>query len=142
MSSISTKGFSADTYNQVQKIVQEKVELLKKMSEQAYQKGLEQAKPYLDKNPKIKEVLDKNADALKGGDLGALWKQVKDAASSGNTEDLEKFAKTQAENAKNKGQSLASSMGIDLDKYMNMVSYLCRDFQTRANSNITAPRRQ
>ena len=72
VSSISTKGFSADTYNQVQKIVQEKVELLKKMSEQAYQKGLEQAKPYLDKNPKIKEVLDKNADALKGGDLSLI----------------------------------------------------------------------
>lgn len=121
MSSISTKGFSADTYNQVQKIVQEKVDLLKKMSEQAYQKGLEQAKPYLDKNPKIKEILEKNADALKGGDLGALWKQVKDAASSGNTEDLEKFAKDTAEKAKSKGESLSSSMGIDLDKYMNMV---------------------
>jgi len=42
---------------------------------------------------------------------------VKDAASSGKTEDLEKFVKNTAEQAKNKGQS----MGLDLDKYMNMI---------------------
>lgn len=72
-----------------------------------------QAKPYLDKNPQIKKLVEENKDALMQGDLSSLWEKVK----SGNTEDVEKFVKDTAEKAKNKG----SQMGFDVDKYMKMI---------------------
>jgi len=56
ISTISTKGFSTETFTKVQQIVKENVDKLKKMSEQAYDKGMEQAKPYLEKNPQVRVV--------------------------------------------------------------------------------------
>jgi hypothetical protein len=141
VASISTKGFNSDTIGQVQKIVQDKYDQLKKLSDQAYQKGLEQAKPYLDKNPKIKEIVEKNKDSLMQGDVGKLWEMVKSAASSGNTDDLEKFAKDAGEKAQNKGSSLAKSMGIDVDKVGFVFSFVIARL-TRLAVHEHAPWRQ
>lgn len=115
--SIVGKGLSMSTIPEIKKLVEEKMDIMRQFGDEAYKKGLETAKPYLDKSPKVKELLESNADALKQGDLGALWEKVKKAAESGSTDDLEKFVKSAGDQAKSKGMD----MGIDVEKYMGMI---------------------
>src|ERR1700760_5020217 len=62
---ITKNGINSDTASKISKLVQEKIEQVKKLGDEAWQKGLEKAKPYLDKNSKIKELVEENTDALK-----------------------------------------------------------------------------
>jgi len=111
---IMKSGISADTVTKIKKVIEEKIELVKKMGDEAWKKGIEKAKPYLDKNPKVKELVEENKDSLMKGNMGELWEKVKKAVDSGSTEDLEKYVKSAADKAKDSG------MG-GLDKYFNMV---------------------
>lgn len=96
-------GLSADNVTKIQKIVQEKVDKMKQLGEEAYNKGLEQAKPYLDKNPKVKELVESNADALKSGNVSELYNKIKKAVESGDMGDLEAYVKSAAGKAKDSG---------------------------------------
>jgi len=111
---IVSSGISADTASKIQKVVQEKIDLIKKLGDEAWKKGIEQAKPYLDKNPQVKKMVEENKDSLMKGNMGELWEKVKDAVNSGKTDDLEKYVKNAAGKAKDSG------MG-GIDKYLNMV---------------------
>jgi len=114
ISDIFSSGISADTASKIQKVVQEKIDLIKKLGDEAWKKGIEQAKPYLDKNPQVKKMVEENKDSLMKGNMGELWEKVKDAVNSGKTDDLEKYVKNAAGKAKDSG------MG-GIDKYLNMV---------------------
>lgn len=108
-------GFSMDTANKIKKVIEEKTEKIKKMGDEAFKKGLEQAKPMLDKNPKVKELVEENADALKQGNIGELFDKVKEAVSSGNLDSLQQYAKQATEKAKNSG------FGQSIEKYAKMI---------------------
>lgn len=110
-------GVSINTANKIRALVQEKMEVVKKMGDEAWKKGLEQAKPYLDKSPQVKELVEKNADSLKQGNFTELYEKIKDAVSSGSTESIEQYIKTATEKAKSAGGGMAG----DLDKYVKMV---------------------
>ncbi|OJJ95186.1 hypothetical protein ASPACDRAFT_36783 [Aspergillus aculeatus ATCC 16872] len=114
VSSIAKEGFSVQSAEKVRQLVQEKKEKLQKLGDEAWQKGLEESKQYLEKNPQLKELVENNADALKQGNFGELWGLVKDSASSGKTEQVEKFVKDKVDQAKN-------SSSFDLDKWTKMV---------------------
>jgi len=114
ISDVLKGGFSADTAMKIKKLVDEKVQQVQKLGDEAWKKGMEQAKPYLDKNPKIKEIVDQNKDALKSGNFGELFDRVKKAVESGDTGDLEKYVKDAAGKAKDSG------MG-GLDQYLNKI---------------------
>lgn len=105
--SVVSKGVNANTVNDIRGIIEEKTKLVRKLADQAFDKGLKQAKPYLDKSPKVKELVEENADALKNGDTNQLWQKIKDAAASGNTSDLEQFVKQTV------NQSKSGSSGFD-----------------------------
>ena len=107
-------GFSAANIDKARKLIEEKVEQVKKMGDQAWQKGMEQAKPYLDKSPKVKELVEKNKDKLQSGDLGQLWQMVQEAAKTGKTEDLEKYIKDTAGKAQD-------SMSGGMEQLFKMV---------------------
>jgi 5-methylcytosine-specific restriction endonuclease McrBC regulatory subunit McrC len=100
---------------ELRKLVEEKMEKVRKLGDEAWKKGLEQAKPYLDKNPKIKEIVESNASALKSGNVTELFQQVKEAASSGNTDKLQDYVKQAGEKAKNSG------MGQSTEQYAKMI---------------------
>jgi hypothetical protein len=102
-------GVSMDTTNKVKQIVQEKTNRIKQLGDETWKKGLEQVKLYLDKNPQIKEILEKNTEALKQGNISELFESVKDAARSGNTDKLQEYVKQAGEQAKNSdmGQSIS-----------------------------------
>jgi gas vesicle protein len=110
-------GIGIGTADQLRKLIQDKIQEVRKMGDQAWQKGLEQAKPYLDKSPKVKELIEQNKDKLMQGNLGELWEKVQAAAKSGDMCDIEKFVKETVE----KGKSKAGGMGGGLEQYFNMI---------------------
>jgi ElaB/YqjD/DUF883 family membrane-anchored ribosome-binding protein len=114
---IVKKGASLDAVEEVKKLLQEKREKLQKLGDEAWKKGMDESKQYLDKNPKVKELVENNADALKKGNFTELWGLVKESASSGKTEDVEKYVKDKVGKAKDTAQS----SGIDLDKWSSLV---------------------
>jgi hypothetical protein len=100
---IIAAGWSGDTVNKIRKLVEEKTEQVKKLGDEAWQKGMEQAKPYLEKNPKAKELVEQNADALKSGNVTELYNKIKSAIESGSTEDLENYVKSAVDKAQQSG---------------------------------------
>jgi len=114
ISDVVKTGFSAANIEKVRSIVQEKVDKMKKLGDEAWKKGMEQAKPYLDKNPKVKELVEENADALKSGDVQQLFQRVKKAVENGDTGDLEEYVKSAADKAKKSGFG-------GLDQYLNKI---------------------
>jgi hypothetical protein len=104
-------GIGAGSIYKVKGLIEEKIEQVKKMSDEAWSKGLEQAKPILDKNPQIKELLEKNKDTLRSGNLTELWEKVK----SNNADDLQKYISQASEKAQSSG------LGKEAEKYFKMV---------------------
>ena len=102
MQDILKAGFSMEAVGKVQNLIQQKTEQLQKYGEKAWENGMEQVKPMLDKKPELKELVEKNKDKLLKGDLGELWNQVKKASESGNTDDLKKFVQDQTEKVQQK----------------------------------------
>ncbi len=96
-------GMSAANIEKIRSVVNDKVEKVKKMGDAAWEKGLEQAKPYLDKNPEVKKMVEENADALKNGNVQELFKRVKSAVEKGDVGDLKKYVQTAANKAKDAG---------------------------------------
>ncbi|KAF1964458.1 hypothetical protein BU23DRAFT_561904 [Bimuria novae-zelandiae CBS 107.79] len=114
ISDIVKTGLSAENVSKIQKVVQEKVEKIKQLGDEAYKKGMEQAKPYLDKNPKVKELVEQNADALKSGNVQELYGKIKSAVESGDTGDLESYVKSAVGKAKESGFG-------GLDQYLSKI---------------------
>jgi len=105
-------GFSADSVDKVRRLVEDKSQKLRQFGDQAWQKGLEQAKPYLDKNPQVKELVMKNQDKLRQGNATALFKQVKTAAEGGDFQKFEEYIKNAVDKTKSSaGQKASSVMG-------------------------------
>merc|ERR1712098_664508 len=73
-------GIGVGSLDQVRKIIEEKIQDVRQIGDQAWDKGMEQAKPYLDKSPQVKEFVEKNKDKLKNSNLNELWDQVQQAA--------------------------------------------------------------
>ena len=114
ISDVIKGGVSAESITKIQQVIKEKREKLQEFANEAWKKGMEEAKPYLDKNPKVKEIVEENADALKKGNFMQLWSKIKDSVNSGNTEDLEKYIKGVTDKAK------SSRLG-NMDKWLNQI---------------------
>lgn len=119
ISSLLSKGLSASTIPEIKKLIEEKTEAVKKFGNEAFDKGLEQAKPYLDKVPQAKELIEKNKDALKQGDIGTLIQKLKDAASSGNADGLKDYVDSAVNKAKDAAGGSGSGGGFE--KYLAMI---------------------
>lgn len=114
VSDVVKTGMSAENVKKIQNIIQEKVEKLQQLGEEAWKKGMEQAKPYLDKNPEVKKLVEENAEALKSGNVQKLYQKIKKAVESGDTGDIELYVKRVA------GQAKDSGFG-GLEQYLNKV---------------------
>lgn len=107
-------GFSFDTVDKVKGIVQETTQKVQKIGDEAWQKGMEQAQPYLEKSPQLKELVESNKSKLMQGNAMELAQKIKDAVSSGKAEDLEKYVKDTA-----KKTGMSGSGG--LEQYFKMI---------------------
>lgn len=114
-------GFSAEAVTKAKNLIQEKTEQIKKLGDEAWKKGLEEAKPLLDKNPRVKELIEQNADALKQGNVKELFHKAHSAVEGGQTKDLEEYVNQATEKVKSKGSQLSGGSGLEqyLDKIPN-----------------------
>lgn len=112
-------GLSAENLNKVKNILQEKLEKVKKLGDEAWKKGEQQMKPYLEKSPQVKKVIEENAESLKSGNVKETFEKVKEAVSSGNVDDLKKYVKDAGEKAKSKAKD--SGVGEGIEKYVKMI---------------------
>lgn len=115
ISDIIKTGVSAETIEKIRKLIEEKTELVKKAGDDLWKKGMEQAKPLLDKSPQAKELIEKNADALKQGNVVQLYSAIKESVNSGNMDQLEKYVKDATEKTKQSG------VGKEIQKYAKMI---------------------
>ncbi|KAI8207501.1 hypothetical protein K4K52_002232 [Colletotrichum sp. SAR 10_76] len=113
-------GLTASNFEKARKLIEDKIQQVKKLGDEAWKKALEEAKPYLDKNPKVKELLEKNADALKQGNAKEVFEKAKSAVDSGDLGGLEKYVGDAVDKAKSKGSQLGGSFG-GLDQYFKMI---------------------
>ncbi|KAF2228204.1 hypothetical protein BDZ85DRAFT_13103 [Elsinoe ampelina] len=101
-------GINSTSISKVKKIIENQTQELQKYSDQAWQTGLKQISPYLEKNPKLKELVESNAEALKKGDVSQLFQKVKSGIDSGDFDELKKYVEQTVQQA---GQ--AASGGFD-----------------------------
>ncbi|KAK4096101.1 hypothetical protein N658DRAFT_501965 [Parathielavia hyrcaniae] len=106
---VMASGFSAESADKVRKIVEERTQQIRKIGDDVWEKGLEQAKPYLDKNPKLKEMVTQNSDLLKEGNMTDLFKQIKSLGEGGDTSKVEEYVKQTVDKAKSAGSKTADS---------------------------------
>lgn len=116
---IFSGGFSEENLNKARKLVEEKVQQVKSLGDETWQKGIEAAKPYLDKNPKIKELVEKNADVLKQGNVSQLFEKLGSAEKSGNADDVQKYVQGAVDKVKSRAEDVAEGSG--LEKYFDMI---------------------
>ena len=114
ISSIVQRGTSTESAGEIKNLIQEKKAKLEKLGDETWQKGFEESQQYLDKSPKLKQMVEDNADTLKKGNSKDLWVLVKESASSEKIEDVEKYIKEKV------GQAKKSDLR-DLDKWLDMV---------------------
>lgn len=107
-------GVSTSTIPKIQSLVQEKMQKIQELGGKVWDQGMEKAKPYLDKSPEVKKLLEENKEKLKKqGNVQELYEKVKDAVQSGNTDPLKQYVKKV-------GQSSGGGGG-GLEKYLNML---------------------
>jgi len=99
-----SSGFSAESADKVRKIVEERTQQIRKVGDEFWDKGLEQAKPYLDKSPQLKELVTKNRDLLKQGNVAGLFKQITSLGEGGDVGKVEEYVKEAVDKAKAKGE--------------------------------------
>jgi len=109
---------SQQTVSKIQKLVQDTQDRMQKFGDQAWEKGMEKAKPYLEKSPEVKKFIEENSDALKKGNVTEVWAKVSKALDSGKVDDLKAYLKETTDKAKKGGKGL---MGKGIEQYINMV---------------------
>lgn len=110
-------GLSSENIQKAQKLVQEKTQELKKYGDKAWEEGLKQAQPVLDKYPELKEQVQKNKDKLLQGDLGQLWNKIQEASKSGNVDDVKKFVEEQV----SKGEKALGGSGGGIESLLSII---------------------
>lgn len=97
---VLASGFSVESADKVRKIVEERTQQVRKVGDELWEKSLEQAKPYLDKSPRLKELVTGNSDLLKQGNVAGLFKQIKSLGEGGDMSKLEDYVKQAVDKAK------------------------------------------
>ena len=116
---IFSSGFSPDKVNEAQQLIQSKASEVREAvggaSQEAWEKVMKEAAPYLDKLPDVRKLLEDNASAFmaaglsQGGAAQEVLARVKDAAQGDaaknkeKLEDLKDFVQKKAEEARQRG---------------------------------------
>ena len=115
---IVKSGVSASTIPKVQSLLEEKVQKIQELGGKVFDQGMEKAKPYLDKSPEVKKLVEENKEKLKKqGNVQELYERVKEAVQSGKTDSLKQYVQN---TVKKVGQGSGGDDG-GLEKYLNMM---------------------
>ncbi|RWA11793.1 hypothetical protein EKO27_g3316 [Xylaria grammica] len=86
-------GISAENPDKVRRLVEDRIQQAKELRDEAWDGSLKEAKPYIDKDPKVKGLVKKNTSALKQGNAKEIFDQARKAVESGDTGALEDYVK-------------------------------------------------
>jgi len=102
-----------DVVNKAKEMLSSKQKDLQGAGEQAWKKGMDSAKPYLDKVPDLRKTLEENRDAFAGlvsGGSTEIWDRVKKVANASKkdqqkaVEEFKSWAKEKADQAQQGGE--------------------------------------
>ncbi|KAL8967099.1 MAG: hypothetical protein Q9197_005620 [Variospora fuerteventurae] len=116
---ILKNGVSASTIPQIQSLVQDKSQKIREMGDKLWDKGMEKAKPMLEKSPEAKKIVEENKEQLKQGNVQELYENIKDSVQSGNTDKLKEYVNNTINKAKNSTSGGSSGGGIE--QYLQMI---------------------
>lgn len=113
-------GIGASTIPQIQSLVQNKTRKVRQLGNKLWDQGMEKAKPYLDKSPEAKKLIEENKEQLKQGNAMELAEKIKDSVQSGSTDDLKQYVQSTVDKTK-KSTSIKSNGNGGLEQYLQMV---------------------
>ncbi|KAI4266509.1 MAG: hypothetical protein L6R35_006939 [Caloplaca aegaea] len=116
---ILKNGVSASTIPQIQSLVQDKLQKIREMGDKLWDKGMEKAKPMLEKSPEVKKIVEENKEQLKQGNVQELYENIRDSVQSGNTDKLKEYVNNTVNKAKNSTSGGSSGGGIE--HYLQMI---------------------
>jgi hypothetical protein len=132
---VMSSGFSVENADKVRKIVEERTQQIRKIGDDLWDKGLEQAKPYLDKSPRLKELVTGNQDILKNENVTGLFQQIKSLGEGGDMGKLEDYVKQTVDKAKDKG-SKATGGGAGFGALSQLLGSVSDDAGRKLQDNI------
>ncbi|KAL8950994.1 MAG: hypothetical protein Q9222_003009 [Ikaeria aurantiellina] len=111
-------GFSGSTIPRIQSLVQDKVSKVQEIGNKMWDQGMEKAKPYLDKSPEVKKLIEENKEQLKQGNAQELVEKIKDSIQSGNTDILKQYVHGAVDKAKKSASSIGNG---GLEQYLATI---------------------
>ncbi len=136
---IMASGFSVESADKVRKVIDERTQQVRKIGDKLWDKSLEQAKPYFDKAPRVKELITGNSDLLKQGNITKLFEQIKSLGDGGDMAKLEDGVKRAIENAKAMGSKTASmASGASFEGLKEFLGSASEDAGRKLQDNIGA----
>jgi hypothetical protein len=132
---VMSSGFSAENADKVRRILEERMQQIRKIGDDLWDKGLEQAKPYLDKSPRLKELVTGNQDILKNENVTDLFQQIKTLGEGGDMGKLEDYVKQTVDKAKDKG-SKATGGGAGFGALSQLLGSVSDDAGRKLQDNI------
>ena len=91
------------------------------MGDDAWKMAMDKVKPYLDKSPEIKKLVEDNADKLKKGDWMGIISSLQDSAKNGDVKPLKEFVEKQMGQLQGMGDEAwtgaMARASLYLDKY-------------------------
>lgn len=88
---IINAGLSGQAVEQARKLLQDKMQKVRQIGDKAFDQAYQQLQPMLEKNPKVKEVVEQNLQTLKEGNISETMQKVSTAVANGSTQDLESY---------------------------------------------------
>ena len=119
---VMASGFSIESADKVRKVVEERTQQMHKVGDEFWEKSLKQAKPYLDKSARLKELVTGNIDVLKQGDVADLFKRIKSLGESGDMAKLEDYVKQVVDKAKGAGKKATGGNVESLRQFLGEAS--------------------
>ncbi|KAL2161796.1 hypothetical protein VTH06DRAFT_7580 [Thermothelomyces fergusii] len=107
-----SRGVSAESADEVRRIVQERMREVRRAGDEFWEKSLAQAGPYLDKSPRLRELVTSNRDALKQGDLAGLFGQLRSLGEGGDAAKVEEYVRQAVGKAKEKSSEAAGGGSV------------------------------
>ncbi|CAL8583370.1 hypothetical protein XPA_008994 [Xanthoria parietina] len=122
VSDIIKNGIGAGTIPQIQSLIQDKTQKVRELGDRLWDQGMQKAKPYLDKSPEAKKLVEENKEQLKRGNAMELVKKITDSVQSGSTDDLKRYVQSTVDKTKKATSGGSGSGGSGgLEQYLQMI---------------------
>lgn len=93
VSNIVKQGVNEGTVDRINRIVQDKARQIKSRSQQAWFVAMDQMQHILERNPRVKCIVDDNMDTSRQGRAKEVSDKIRQAVMSGSTGELERYIK-------------------------------------------------